>query len=177
MLGRSRRKVAAAAAQRLYEAIMARARTPLFHEKFGVADTIDGRFDLLVLHLYLVLERLASEGPGGAELAKATTVVTFAGFEEALRQLGVSDSGMSRRIKAMANAFYGRLEAYGNAAGDPSQLTQALLRNLYRADHTREIEASRLAHYVIAARRQLTLPGMAATLLTGTVDFGPLPAE
>ena len=77
----------------------------------------------------------------------------------------------------MADAFYGRLEAYGNAAGDPSQLTRALLRNLYRADHTREIEASRLAHYVIAARRQLTLPGVAANLLSGAVDFGPLPQD
>jgi hypothetical protein len=77
----------------------------------------------------------------------------------------------------MANAFYGRLEAYGNAAGDPSRLTRALLRNLYRADNTREFEASRLARYVIAARRQLTVPGMAETLLRGTVDFGPLPQD
>jgi cytochrome b pre-mRNA-processing protein 3 len=172
-IGRKDRAVSAA--DRLYEGIVARARTPLFHEKFGVADTIDGRFDLLVLHLALVIERLKNDGKAGAALAVALATLAFAGFEDALRELGVTDLGMSRRIKAMANAFYGRLEAYGSAGDDEVPLAAALLRNLYRAADHRKDKAALLAHYVITARRRLNAPGSTTVLFSGTADFGPLP--
>jgi cytochrome b pre-mRNA-processing protein 3 len=176
MLRRTGRKDRAVPAPgRLYEAIVVRARSPLFHEKFGVADTIDGRFDLLVLHLSLVIDRLKNDGKDGADLAAAVASLAFGGFEDALRELGVTDFGMSRRIKAMANAFYGRLRAYASAGDDEALLAAALLRNLYRADDRRKDEAALLAHYVTAARRQLNAPGSAAVLYNGTADFGPLP--
>ncbi len=172
MLGLSRpKKPAVSAVHRLYGTIVAQARTPRFHEIFKVADTIDGRFDLLVLHLSLVLERLKREGRAGADLAEALTTLAFAGFEEALRELGVGDFGMSRRIKAMANAFYGR---YAGAGDDEPALAGALLRNLYRADDRRKEEAALLAHAIVAARRRLSLLDSAA-ILNGTLDFGPLP--
>jgi cytochrome b pre-mRNA-processing protein 3 len=170
-----RKERALPATHRLYEAIVARARTPLFHEKFGVADTIDGRFDLLVVHLSLVVERLKQAGPGGADLAGVLITLAFAGFDDALRQLGVSDFGMSRRIKAMANAFYGRLEAYAAAGDDEPELALALLRNLYRGDNRRENEARQLARYVIGSRRHLNQPNSATALFDGTADFGPSP--
>jgi cytochrome b pre-mRNA-processing protein 3 len=172
-MGRKDRAVPAA--NRLYEGIVARARTALFHEKFGVADTIDGRFDLLVLHLFLVIERLKNDGKASADLAAALVTLAFAGFEDALRELGVTDLGMSRRIKALANAFYGRLRAYASAGDDEALLAAALLRNLYRADDRRKDKAALLAHYVIAARRQLNAPGSTAALFSGTAEFGPLP--
>ena len=160
-----------AAAQRLYEAIVARAREPVFHVDFAVPDTLDGRFELLILHAFLVMDGLKSLGPAGQELGTELVNLIFSGLDDALRELGVSDSGMGRRIKAMANAFYGRLEAYG-AAPDEGELDAALLRNVDRGDEARRRESTSLAHYIAAAR--LRLQGQ-TDLLEGRVDFGPLP--
>ncbi len=160
------------AARGLYELLVARARAPVFPTEFLVPDTIDGRFDLLTLHAFLVLEALKSQGAAGAKLGNHLVSAIFAGFDDALRELGVGDLGISRRIKAMANAFYGRLEAYGAARSDEA-LTQALLRNLYRSDAARRGEAAALAHYIASARRNLAAG--ASALVEGSIDFGPLP--
>src|SRR5690349_4037808 len=93
------------AARGLYAAIVARAREPVFHRDFGVPDTIDGRFDLLTLHAFAVMDTLKSLGPAAGKLGSELASIIFAGFEDALRQMGVSDFGIGRRIKAMANAF------------------------------------------------------------------------
>lgn len=176
MFGLFRRaKTAEASARLLYEAIVERSRAPVFHAGFGVADSIDGRFDLLVLHLYLVLARLREEGEAGAEFAGALTNLSFAAFEEALRELGVGDNGMSRRVKAMANAFYGRLDAYLAAGDDEFELAAALLRNLYRGDRSRMRESASIARYAVASRHHLRRDGAAQRFRQGIVDFGPLP--
>lgn len=170
MLSRFRRKdPAREAADRLHAAVAARSREPVFYTAFAVPDTIDGRFDLLSLHASLVMEALKGRDP---DEAVATQLVTgiFAGFEDALRDLGVGDFGLSRRIKAMANAFYGRLEAY-RAATDEAAMADALLRNLYRGDEGYLDRAARLARYVMAARTSLA----ASDLATGQADFGPPP--
>jgi len=162
----------AAAAQRLYDAIVARAREPIFYTRLGVEDTLDGRFDLLTLHAVLVMDSLKSLGPAGRELGTELANLIFSGLDDALRQLGVSDFGMGRRIKAMANAFYGRLEAYSAASGE-GELADALLRNVYRGDEARRRESTALAHYISAAR--LHLGNDTDSLLDGRADFGPLP--
>src|SRR5258705_13659412 len=106
MLRRSRHPdPALPAARRLYDLLVARAREPIFHTDFAVPDTIDGPFDLLTLHAFLVLDALKSQGPAGARLGSELASVIFAGFDQALRQLGVGDFGLSRRMKAMAGAF------------------------------------------------------------------------
>lgn len=170
MLSRFRRKdPAREAADRLHAAIAARSRAPVFYTDFAVPDTIDGRFDLLSLHTFLVMEALKGRDP---EEAVATQLVTavFAGFEDALRDLGVGDFGLSRRIKAMANAFYGRLEAY-RTAPDEATMSGALLRNLYRGDAAMSDRAARLARYVMGARAGLAPSDTAS----GEANFGPLP--
>jgi cytochrome b pre-mRNA-processing protein 3 len=161
-------------ARALFRAIVARARTPMFHTRFGVPDTLDGRFDLLTLHAFLVMDGLRTKGAEGETLSRALATVIFAGFEEALRDLGVGDIGLGRRIKAMADAFYGRLEAYG-AAADEIRMAEALTRNLYRGAPERGREAAALAHYMLEARGRLAAPGSAAALLGGAAEFGPLP--
>ncbi|HEX3485081.1 MAG TPA: ubiquinol-cytochrome C chaperone family protein [Micropepsaceae bacterium] len=162
----------AVAARLLYDSLVARARAPVFHLKFGVPDTIDGRFDLLTLHGFVLLDALKSAGPPGAKLGTQLASVIFAGFDDALRELGVSDIGMSRRIKAMAGAFYGRLEAYGSA-NSLTLLADAIGRNVYREEAGRRGEAEALAHYIFFARDALR--DKADALLQGTADFGPLP--
>ena len=158
--------------RRLFDATVSRARVPVFHTAFAVPDTLDGRFDLLTLHAFLVLEALASCGPEGKKPAAELVDLLFAGFDDALRELGVSDFGIARRMKAMAGAFYGRLAAYREAQSEEA-LAAALVRNLYRGVSPQGSEAARLAHYMLAAERHLR--ASAAALLDGEPDFGPLP--
>ena len=173
MLRRSRRPAPEIpTSRRLYDSLVARARDPIFHTGFAVPDTIDGRFDLLTLHAFLVLDALKSLGGEGNKLGTELASVIFSGFDEALRELGVGDLGISRRMKALAGAFYGRLEAYG-AADTGNELAPILLRNLYRGETARTHEAAMLAHYMLSARGALM--GHAADLLQGSADFGPLP--
>jgi cytochrome b pre-mRNA-processing protein 3 len=149
-------------AERIYAALVTRAREPVFFERFGVPDTLDGRFDLLTLHAWLVLARVKQD----AQLSQALVDAIFVGFEEALREMGAGDMGMGRRVKKFADAFYGRLKAYGDAK-DASEMATALERNLYRG---RPCDGA-LAAYVMQARHRL------ASWENGAPDFGPLPGE
>jgi len=173
MLPRFRAKLKPAiAAQRLYDQIVSRAREPVFYTGFAVPDTLDGRFDLLCLHAFTVMDALKSAGPAAEKIGTELASLIFAGFDDALRQLGVSDVGMGRRIKAMADAFYGRLKAYG-AARDESELAAALLRNVYRGDGARQRETAALAHYIFGLRHALR--DQSGLLLEGRSDFGIVP--
>ena len=155
-------------ARTLEAALVTRAREPGFYAALGVPDTIDGRFDLVTLHAWLVLARLKESGD--TQLSQAFIDAVFIGFDEALRDLGSGDMGIGRRLKAMANAFYGRLAAY-EAAADEATMAEALIRNVYRGATGIESEAKSLAHYVFAARNKLK----ASNLSRGEADFGALP--
>ena len=149
-------------ARRLYDGLVTRAREPVFFADFGVADSLDGRFDLLVLHAWLALKELR-----GAPVAQDLTDLIFTGFDEAMREQGAGDMGIVHKLKAMANAFYGRIAAY-DVAQDEQQLAAALAKNLWRGaevDH----RARALAAYAATARQSL------AQSLPDTLDFGPLP--
>ena len=147
---------------------IARARRPVFYETFGVPDTIDGRFDLLVLHAWLVLDRLAQQE--ATALSQSLVDGLFVQFDEALREQGAGDMGMGRRMTKMADAFYGRLKAYREAA-DEKALADAIVRNLYRGDAGKVEQAAALAIYAASARERLSQ----ADLNTGAPDFGPEP--
>jgi cytochrome b pre-mRNA-processing protein 3 len=146
----------------LYDALVRRAREPVFFAVFGVADSMDGRFDVLVFHAWLVLAELK----GGA-LAQGLTDTIFTGFDEAMREQGVGDIGIGHKLKAMAKAFYGRMAAYDGAKSE-DELAAALAKNLWRGAQTDE-RARALAAYAFAARTHL------AASLPGAPDFGPLP--
>ncbi len=153
-------------AGRIYQALVARSREPVFFERYGVPDTLDGRFDLLTLHAWLVLARLKLDKDGDAALSQVLVDTIFVGFDEALRELGAGDMGMARRMKKFADAFYGRLAAYG-AALDEMGLETALVRNLYRGEAPPCVPG--MTAYVVGARGHL------ASWQTGLPDFGPLP--
>src|SRR6185437_12342641 len=99
-------------ARRVCAQLMERARAPEFFNRFGVPDTIDGRFDLVALHAWLLLDQVQDDPP----LAQAVVDEIFVSFDEALRHLGTGDAAMNRRLKTIASAFYGRLQAYRGAA-------------------------------------------------------------
>lgn len=156
-------------AHALEEALVTRARAPVFFEALRVPDTVDGRFDLVTLHAWLVLARL-KEG-GHAQLSQVLTDSLFVAFDEGLRELGSGDMGLGRRLKAMANAFYGRLAAYEAAKGE-AQMAEALNRNVFRGVPGYEREAATLARYVFSARNSLA----ACDLSQGVAEFGALPS-
>jgi cytochrome b pre-mRNA-processing protein 3 len=103
---------ASQAAAKLYRAVVARSREPDFYREWRVPDSIDGRFDLLALHAFLVFDALRDQGPAASELGGELADMIFIGFDEGLRELGVSDFGMGRRMRKLADAFYGRVESY-----------------------------------------------------------------
>jgi cytochrome b pre-mRNA-processing protein 3 len=148
--------------QAFYDDLVSRAREPVFFTGFGVADSLDGRFDMLAFHAWLVLRELK----GGAQ-AQSLTDAIFTGFDEAMREQGVGDIGIGHKLKAMAKAFYGRMAAY-EAAGNEEELAAALAKNLWRGASP-DARARRLAAYAKAARGHL------GASLPGALDFGPLP--
>lgn len=117
----------------LYGAIMAEGLNPRLYAEFGVPDTFEGRFEAVTLHACLVLRRLKDMPPPAADAAQELVDRLFDGFESAMRETGISDAGVPRRMKNFAKGFYGRLEAYTAALSpdaEPQALAAALQRNL-----------------------------------------------
>lgn len=164
-LRRARRRTEESLCARLSE----RARDPVFYAACGVNDTFDGRFDLLVFHAWMVLDVLRSQSE--PVLAQMLVDLIFVRLDEALREQGAGDMSMSRRMKMMAGAFYGRLSAYSESQ-DEAALAAALVRNLYRGETSRIEQAALLAKYAQVARANLTQ----SRLAEGEAEFGPLPA-
>jgi cytochrome b pre-mRNA-processing protein 3 len=154
----------------LYALLMSQARQPAFFRDFGVADTIDGRFDMVALHAWLVLSSLRATGLGA--VANALLDTLFVGFDEALRDLGVGDMGMGRKIKQMGHALNGRLRVYEEAA-DEAALARAILRNVFRGEPDRGEEALMLARYASTAQSRLK----GSDFQSGALDFGPIPSR
>ncbi len=153
----SRGRDRARAGASIYNAIVEQARRPQFYESFDVPDTIDGRFDLIVLHAGMYLPRLKAVRTEGKALAQAAFDQMFVNFEHNLRELGVGDMGVPRRVKGMLSAFYGRVTAYDTAikGGDLEALRAALHRNVYRGGDVAQPKLHALATYVRAAHEAL----------------------
>ena len=146
----------------LYDGLVSRAREPVFFAGFGVADSIDGRFDVLAFHAWMALAELK-----GDPAAQVLTDTIFTGFDEAMREQGAGDMGIGHKLKAMANAFYGRMTVYDEAK-DEATLAQALAKNLWRGAAVDD-RARILAAYAMGARAHLRQS------LPDGLDFGPLP--
>jgi cytochrome b pre-mRNA-processing protein 3 len=120
----------AASAARLYDAIVTQARQPAFYAAGGVPDSIDGRFEMIALHGYLVLRRLRGAGEAAETLAQALVDRLFADMDASLREMGAGDLGVGKRVKRIATAFYGRIAAY-EAGEKQGAMQEALARNLF----------------------------------------------
>jgi cytochrome b pre-mRNA-processing protein 3 len=119
--------------ERLHDSIAALARDPILFTRHGVADSFEGRFELLALHLALVLRRLAMLPAPAAEVAQDLTDLAFRRLDQGLREIGIGDVAVPRRMKTLARAFYGRASAYHAALGssDPKIMAEALRRNVF----------------------------------------------
>lgn len=117
-----------------YIALVRQSRNPYFYETLGVPDTIDGRFEMVVLHLFFIQHRLVTEmasNPAMTEFARQLSEAFFDDMDRTTREFGVMDTGVGKRVKRMAKAYHGRLQAYSAALGDHEAMRAALIRNLY----------------------------------------------
>ncbi len=163
-------------AQALYLAVVEQARQSAFYTDMGVPDTIDGRFDMILLHAFLLLRRLRGAGKRGDRLAQAIFDEMFADMDRNLREMGVGDLSVGRRVKKMVAAFYGRIAAYDSGLeSDEAELSAALGRNLYGASAPASGQLEAMADYV-RSQDDLLAAQDAADLLAGRVDYGKPPA-
>ena len=133
----------------IYGMIVTQTREPVFYRDLAVPDTVDGRFDLLVLHLWMVLGRLKAF-EGGTELSQALFDRFCADMDDNLREMGVGDLTVPKRMQAFGEAFYGRIAAYDFAlTGGEEPLAQALCKNILNGQRIEN--ARRLARYAEAA--------------------------
>lgn len=157
MLGFLRRNRHERTGYELYGTAVAAARDPFFYTSLGVPDTLDGRFDLVGLHAWLLIRRLRRMPPPGDGLAQALFDAMFNDMDVNLREIGVSDMSIAKKMKAMWEAFHGRAAAYeqGLADADPTVLERALARNVWRGNAPAG-HAARLARLVRAQDAFLT---------------------
>jgi hypothetical protein len=157
----------------LYGAIVAQSRHAAFYIGYGVPDTMDGRFDLIVLHMVLLLARLDREGSSGRAVGQNLFDVFCRDLDANLREMGAGDLAVPKRMRQFAEAFYGRQAAYLAAldAPDGGELEKALARNIFGG--VSGTGPRRLARYARAVARQFEVLDQEA-LLRGTVVFpGP----
>jgi cytochrome b pre-mRNA-processing protein 3 len=160
--------------------IVAAARRPELYEALAAPDRIDGRFELLTLHAGLVLRRLAALGGVADAIAQDLVDSLFAHFDDTLREIGHSDIGVSKRLKAMGSAFYGRNAVYAAALDDasPDDLAAALARNVYRAKGPEALaKAEALARHIASLDAALaTIPTEVFTAGRFRFPFGSIAA-
>lgn len=203
-------------ANELYLGAVAQARLPVFYAEHGVPDTLDGRFDLIVLHVYLLLRPLnaiakraagqETDADGAAhqqshqqslrasELSQTLFDTMFGDMDRSLREMGVSDIAVGKRVKQMAKAFYGRVSAYDEGLVDPEALEApveerdggplgevsdialdaALERNLFGTVNPTAAQVSAMAEYLRCQVKHLDATSDDA-VLTGQMQFAPWP--
>ena len=168
---RLRRNRRSATISALYGMIVAQARMPCFYREYAVADTINGRFDLIVLHLSLLLDRLEQD-PTLRDLGQGIFDRFCQDMDHNLREMGVGDLAVPKEMRRMGEAFYGCTKAYraALAAGDDKALAEALQRNIYGESADPAASALRLAAYMREALRDLATQD-AARLAEGVLRF------
>jgi len=169
-----RRDPNAAIVDGLYLALSDASRRPAFYAGLGVPDTVEGRFDMLALHAFLALRRLKALPPPAGDLAQDLVDAIFRHFDMALRELGVGDISVPKRMKTMAGAFYGRGKAYEQALGDDDALAQALSRNLFSGRPAVAAAPALMVGYVRTAMSALDAAGF-DDFVAARLPFPPPP--
>ena len=163
-------------ASSIYQAIVRQSREVQFYTKCGVPDTPTGRFELISLHSFVFMKRLKVLGGEAEELSQALFDYMFADIDINLREMGVGDIGVGKKIKSLAAAYYGRIKAYETALikGERA-IKESLTRNLYCDEKPTERQLSAMTVYIIAlseVTNKLNLQQIS------TVDFiFPLPLD
>ena len=138
----------------LYGAIVAQARSPDLYARLGVPDTVSGRFEMVILHAFLVFDRLQAGTAAQQAVGQGAFDLFCTDMDRSLRELGVGDLGVPRRMRQVGEAFYGRTRAYAEciARGDDTALAAALRRNVLKGTAGDEAAMAALTRYVRARR-------------------------
>jgi cytochrome b pre-mRNA-processing protein 3 len=144
-------------ARSFYGSIVTRARARIFYADWGVPDTLQGRFEMIVLHMVLALRRLAAEGRAGARLARALNEAFVIDLDDVMREMTFGDLAVPREVKRAAAALYDRHRAYLAALASPHDmvLPQAIAAQLAYLPHDGRLDAPRLAAYMRRAAAAL----------------------
>ena len=159
-------------ARSLYGSIVTQARSRGFYAHWGVPDTAEGRFEMIVLHLVMVLHRLGREGQPGQRLARALTEAFTVDLDDNLREMTVGDLAVPRHVKRAVGALHERHVSYGAAlaASDDGPLTAALHARLEAVGAGAGLEAGRFCTYIRQVSHRLDLlPG--AEVLAGRIAW------
>lgn len=117
-------------AEQIYEVALMNTRDVVFYQDYGVPDSFDGRFDLLLLHLFIQLNRIM-ESKDYNKVSQKLFDITFRDMDQTLREMGIGDMGITKHLKRMMKAFNGRMHAYQDALEDKQEIKDVLTRNLY----------------------------------------------
>lgn len=168
-----RPKPALAAGRALYAAVVDQSRTPALYEVYAAPDTVEGRFEIYTLHVFLLLDRLKRQGPQASDTAQALFDTYVSSLDDALREMGVGDLSVGKKMRKLGEAFYGRVKSYETAFGslpETGALNALLVRTVYA-----EAESGatpQLVDYVLAQRVALAEQPL-DRLLAGDVVWRP----
>lgn len=166
MLGWFRRRgEAARKAEEIYGAVVAQARRPDFYESYGVPDTMRGRYEMLVLNLFLMLERMREDPADTTELSRLTLERFCADMDDCMREIGIGDLAVPKKVKRAAIGFYERAAVYRPAiAADDAPSLAGHLSRFVRDGEAAEATGEMLAGYALRARKSLAEAPLAAVL-------------
>lgn len=158
-------------AVKLYGDLVAQARSPEFYLSFGVPDSELGRFEMICLHSYLLFRRLGKTDNAGKDLSQSVHDLMFGDLDRTLREKGIGDMGIGKRVKELARNLYGRIEAYENgAASGTDELAEALRRNLYASATPSDEQVAAMIAYIRAAVEALDAQ-LTPDIMSGRVVF------
>lgn len=161
----------------LYGNVVTQARNPVFYAEMGIPDTLEGRYEMVAMHLALVLERLRTEGEAGIALSRETIETFIADMDGSMRELGVGDLTVPKKVKSAAAGLYARADAFRQGllkdAGSPGggALDAAIARYTFGAEAGDDRAAGFAAYYRAASAALARLD--TADVLAGRL---PIPA-
>jgi len=161
--------------RQLYESVVERARQPLFYTELAVSDSVEGRFELYSLHVILLLHRLKGQGPQAADTAQVLFDIFIGQLDHALREIGVGDLSVAKKMRKLGEAFYGRAKHYDAALDAPDGELEALIGRTVFEGAGEAGRAQALAAYVRRGVAALAAEPL-ETLLEGRVDWPELTA-
>jgi len=165
-----RKNTATAPVYAVYSAIVAQSRQPRFYADWLVPDTVTGRFDMISLHMALLFRRLRAESGEQKDFSQAVFDLFFKDMDRSLREMGVGDLGVPKRIQKMGNIFFGLLAAMNEAMdrNDAVALQGVLTRNIF--DGATGPHVAALADYLLAEDRMLAAQP-AGAITGGALSF------
>jgi cytochrome b pre-mRNA-processing protein 3 len=156
----------------LYARTVQAARQSEFYSDGGIPDTPEGRFEMIALHVILVIRKLNAEGERGKTAGQALFDYFFKDMDAALREMGIGDTGIGKKVRAMAEVFYGRFKSYSDAAdsGDMPAIIDAMTHNLFNG--VASASAERFAVYFLSSSAALQNLSILATDSPERLAFG-----